>query len=69
MNTQAVQSYEVTDYSQQIEAINRKLDIIAEKQVIVDGRSFAVAYEKYGSHERNQRNILEQRGLAVDVNF
>lgn len=69
VNTQAVQSYEVTDYSQQIEAINRKLDIIAGKQVKVDGRSFAVAYEKYGSHERNQRNILEQRGLAVDVNF
>lgn len=69
VNTQAVQSYEVTDYSQQIEAINHKLDIIAEKQVKVDGRSFAAAYEKYGSHERNQRNILEQRGLAVDVNF
>lgn len=69
VNTQAVQSYEVTDYSQQIEAINHKLDIIAEKQVKVDGRSFAVAYEKYGSHERNQRNILGQRGLAVDVNF
>ena len=67
--THTAQSYEVTDYSQQIEAINRKLDIIAEKQVKVDGRSFAVAYEKYGSHERNQRNILEQRGLAVDVNF
>lgn len=69
VNTQAVQSYEVTDYSQQIEAINRKLDIIADKQVKVDGRSFAVVYEKYGSHERNQRNILEQRGVAVDVNF
>lgn len=69
VDTHTAQSYEVTDYSQQIEDINRKLDIIAEKQVKVDGRSFAVAYEKYGSHERNQRNILEQRGLAVDVNF
>ena len=69
VNTQATQIYEATDYSQQIEAINRKLDIIADKQVIVDGRSFAVAYEKYGSHERNQRNILEQRGVAVDVSF
>ena len=68
-NAQATQIYETTDYSQQIEAINHKLDIIADKQVKVDGRSFAVAYEKYGSHERNQRNILEQRGLAVDVNF
>ena len=68
-NAQATQIYEATDYSQQIEAINHKLDIIADKQVKVDGRSFAVAYEKYGSHERNQRNILEQRGLAVDVNF
>ena len=67
--TQTAQSYEVTDYSKQIEAINHKLDIIADKQVIVDGRSFAVAYEKYGSHERNQRNILEQRGVAVDVSF
>lgn len=67
--TRTAQSYEVTDYSKQIEAINHKLDIIADKQVKVDGRSFAVAYEKYGSHERNQRNILEQRGLAVDVNF
>ena len=67
--THTAQSYEVTDYSQQIEAINRKLDIIAEKQVIVDGRSFAATYEKYGSHERNQRNILERRGVAVDVNF
>lgn len=69
MNAQATQIYEATDYSQQIEAINRKLDIIADKQVKVDGRSFAVAYEKYGSHERNQRNILERRGVAVDVNF
>lgn len=69
MNTQATQIYEATDYSQQIEAINHKLDIIAEKQVKVDGRSFAVTYEKYGSHERNQRNILERRGMAVDVNF
>lgn len=69
MPTNTAQSYEAADYSQQIEAINRKLDIIADKQVKVDGRSFAVAYEKYGSHERNQRNILEQRGLAVDVNF
>lgn len=67
--THTAQSYEVTDYSQQIEAINHKLDIIAEKQVKVDGRSFAVAYEKYGSHERNQRDILERRGVAVDVNF
>lgn len=67
--THTAQSYEVTDYSQQIEAINHKLDIIAEKQVKVDGRSFAAAYEKYGSHERNQRNILERRGVAVDVNF
>lgn len=69
MNAQATQIYEATDYSQQIEAINHKLDIIADKQVKVDGRSFAVAYEKFGSHERNQRNILDQRGLAVDVNF
>lgn len=67
--THSTQSYASTDYSQQIEAINSKLDIIADKQVKVDGRSFAVAYEKYGSHERNQRNILGQRGLAVDVNF
>ncbi|TGY54900.1 hypothetical protein E5340_06755 [Ligilactobacillus murinus] len=67
--THSTQSYASIDYSQQIEAINRKLDIIADKQVKVDGRSFAVAYERYGSHERNQRNILGQRGLAVDVNF
>ncbi|MDO5305507.1 MAG: transglycosylase SLT domain-containing protein, partial [bacterium] len=69
VDTHTAQSYEVTDYSQQIEDINHKLDIIAEKQVKVDGRSFAVTYEKYGSHERNQRNILERRGMAVDVNF
>jgi len=67
--THSTQSYASTDYSQQIEAINRKLDIIADKQVKVDGRSFAVAYEKYGSHERNQRDILGKRGMAVDVNF
>lgn len=67
--THSTQSYASTDYSQQIEAINRKLDIIADKQVTVDGRSFAVAYERYGTHERNQRDILGQRGLAVDVNF
>lgn len=65
----STQSYTGTDYSQQIEAINRKLDIIADKQVKVDGRSFAVAYERYGTHERNQRDILGKRGMAVDVNF
>lgn len=67
--THSTQSYASTDYSQQIEAINRKLDIIADKQVKVDGRSFAVAYERYGTHERNQRDILGKRGMAVDVNF
>ncbi len=67
--THSTQSYTGTDYSQQIEAINRKLDIIADKQVKVDGRSFAVAYERYGTHERNQRDILGKRGMAVDVNF
>lgn len=67
--THSTQSYMGTDYSQQIEAINRKLDIIADKQVKVDGRSFAVAYERYGTHERNQRDILGKRGMAVDVNF
>lgn len=65
----STQGYTGTDYSQQIEAINRKLDIIADKQVKVDGRSFAVAYERYGTHERNQRDILGKRGMAVDVNF
>lgn len=65
----SAQSYSGTDYSQQIDAIKRKLDIIADKQVKVDGRSFAVAYERYGVHERNQRDILGQRGMAVDVNF
>lgn len=67
--THSTQSYTGTDYSQQIEAINRKLDIIADKQVKVDGRSFAVAYERYGTHERNQRDILGKRGMAIDVNF
>lgn len=67
--THSAQSYSGTDYSQQIDAIKRKLDIIADKQVKVDGRSFAVAYERYGVHERNQRDILGQRGMAVDVNF
>lgn len=67
--THSTQGYTGTDYSQQIEAINRKLDIIADKQVKVDGRSFAVAYERYGTHERNQRDILGKRGMAVDVNF
>lgn len=67
--THSTQGYTGTDYSQQIEAINRKLDIIADKQVKVDGRSFAVAYERYGVHERNQRDILGKRGMAVDVNF
>lgn len=60
--THSTQGYTGTDYSQQIEAINRKLDIIADKQVKVDGRSFAVAYERYGVHERNQRDILGKRG-------
>ena len=67
--THSTQGYTSTDYSQQIEAINQKLDIIADKQVKVDGRSFAVAYERYGVHERNQRDILGKRGMAVDVNF
>lgn len=67
--THSTQGYTSTDYSQQIEAINQKLDIIADKQVKVDGRSFAVAYERYGARERNQRDILGKRGMTVDVNF
>lgn len=57
------------DYSGQIAEINRKLDAIADKQVKVDGRSFATAYEQYGARERSQRDNLGRRGLAVNVKF
>lgn len=57
------------DYSGQIAEINRKLDNIANKQIKVDGSSFANGYERYGAHERSQRDNLGKRGLAVDVRF
>ncbi|KRM63330.1 hypothetical protein FC14_GL000610 [Ligilactobacillus agilis DSM 20509] len=57
------------DYSGQIAEINRKLDAIADKQIKVDGRSFATAYEQYGARERSQRDNLGRRGLAVNVKF
>lgn len=67
--THSAQSYSGTDYSQQIDAIKRKLDIIADKQVKVDGRSFAVAYEAYGTISRTKRQSFNKRGVAVNASM
>lgn len=42
------------------------LRIIADKRTVVDGSSFAAAYEEYGSTETARRSQLKERGLAID---
>ncbi|AXN36186.1 phage tail protein [Latilactobacillus curvatus] len=42
------------------------LRIIADKRTVVDGSSFASAYEEYGSTETARRSQLKERGLAID---
>lgn len=42
---------------------------IANKQIAVDGSSFASAYEQYGSTETARRNQLKGRGLAIGNKF
>ena len=42
------------------------LRVIADKRTVVDGSSFATAYEEYGSTETARRSQLKERGLAID---
>lgn len=42
------------------------LRVIADKRTVVDGSSFAQAYEEYGSTATARRNQFKERGLAID---
>lgn len=51
----------------QLADIGQKLDAIANKQLKVDGSSFARSYEQYGSVERNRRDTMLGRGMSIDT--
>lgn len=51
----------------QLADIGQKLDAIANKQLRVDGSSFARNYEQYGSVERNRRDTMLGRGMSIDT--
>ena len=51
----------------QLADIGQKLDAIANKQLRVDGSSFARSYEQYGSVERNRRDTMLGRGMSIDT--
>ena len=51
----------------QLADIGQKLDAIANKQLRVDGPSFARSYEQYGSVERNRRDTMLGRGMSIDT--
>lgn len=51
----------------QLADIGQKLDAIANKNLRVDGSSFARSYEQYGSVERNRRDTMLGRGMSIDT--
>ncbi|WP_334117251.1 phage tail tape measure protein [Ligilactobacillus sp.] len=53
--------------NRQLADIGQKLDAIANKQLRVDGSSFARSYEQYGSVERNRRDTMLGRGMSIDT--
>lgn len=63
------QSVNMTDYSDKLNKITSKLEVIAQKQLRLDGSSFSKVYESYGSARRVQRTQHAQRGLAINVNI
>ena len=50
----------------ELENISKKLDILANKNIKLDGSSFSKSYEKYGAVERNRRNTMIERGMSID---
>jgi phage-related tail protein/SLT domain-containing protein len=57
------------DYSLVLSEVNKKLNIIAEKQLKVDAQSFTPMYENYGSVERVRRTKYFNRGVAINANI
>lgn len=69
LQTANSQSVNMTDYSDKLNKITSKLEVIAQKQLRLDGSSFSKVYESYGSARRVQRTQHAQRGLAINVNI
>lgn len=59
----------IKDYTQKLEKIIDRLDVIAGKNLTIDRHSFSKSYESYGSAQRVRRAKQVQRGLAIDVNI
>ena len=57
------------DYSGKLDKINKKLEDILNKRLVVDGSSFAPIYEDYGTTSRTKRQNLNKRGVAVNANL
>ena len=57
------------DYSGKLDRINKKLEDILNKRLVVDGSSFAPIYEDYGTTSRTKRQNLNKRGVAVNANL
>ena len=57
------------DYSSKLDRINKKLEDILNKRLVVDGSSFAPIYEDYGTTSRTKRQNLNKRGVAVNANL
>lgn len=64
-----VATADAKDYTTTLSELGNKLDAIVQKQVKVDGSSFARTYESYGSAQRTERTNLNNRGVAVNVNI
>lgn len=62
-------SINATDYTEKLNKITSKLEIIAQKQLKLDGSSFSRTYESYGSAQRVKRTQQVRRGLAINVNI
>ena len=62
-------SIKITDYSDKLDKINKKLEGILNKRLVVDGSSFAPAYEAYGTTSRTRRQTFNKRGVAVNASM
>lgn len=61
-NTYSAPTQDVANSAEMLDLLR----IIADKRTVVDGSSFASAYEEYGSTETARRSQLKERGLAID---
>lgn len=62
-------SIKIKDYSDKLDKINKKLEGILNKRLVVDGSSFAPAYEAYGTTSRTRRQTFNKRGVAVNASM